>query len=258
MDSRSGRTGDPVWDNYDAFMGVALSHGQKGKYNKWGSAHTELANKGITSGDIPDELAAALSNAIRRSRTGSWDSKTGHPQFINFPVNPEKTEGLRTGMIWYSLSAEALWHLGDLYDHMRDHVAESLGAPWRVLGNRCWGVTRDILPEGPNKYHLDGLPIGIYKIMVYLQPMNREYGTIQVQLASGEEIIFEREKPTWVLFKPSELQHRAIAPSLPDYSRLSIEVKLIPSPKFYLVPYETAQLDRIPVRPWYRAWGERY
>jgi hypothetical protein len=60
--------------------------------------------------------------------------------------------------------------------------------------------------RGPCKLHADGFPPGHIKCMIYLQPLNKEFGLFELD---GKEINFD-EPGNCIIFKNSEIMHRAI------------------------------------------------
>ncbi len=249
-----GRNQSPTWDAYGPFLGEALCRVNHDRYSKWSDAYTQFATTGMVLGDIPNDLAEALCVALQDCSVEPWRPHTVHPQYAPTIHETDPSKDF-TDTVFYEFSEKAQWRLADIYDHLRDHIAACLGSPWRVLDSRGWTLKQTSADSGPNAWHMDGLPLIIYKIMLYLTPIDEDYGTLQVKTPDGKEITLERESPTWVLFKPSELLHRGIPPQAPNAARHTIEVKVIPGVTFDLAPFSAGQNARHPYRPWFRAWS---
>jgi len=176
-----------------------------------------------------------------------------HPQFDETDLPEAVFNDLNTGTEFYRLSAEAMWRLADIYDHLRDALAACFGAPWRVLGVRGWGLNAESASTGPNEWHLDGLPLALCKVMIFPTPLNRDLGTLQVRLADGQEVTLEHDAPSWVLFRPSELSHRGLPPQAEGVRRYTVEATVVPSVAFGDMPLFAGNNARHPYFPWYRA-----
>ncbi len=119
-----------------------------------------------------------------------------------------------------------------------------------LIGNctvRAWKTAPGSEEFGPNAWHTDGLPLSVFKIMYYPLGADYEKGTIELQTPHGVHAI-EGNVGTWVLLKPSEVVHQAIAPQVGE--RIAIEITIIPSLSLDLNPISAGQNARHPHLPW--------
>ena len=91
------------------------------------------------------------------------------------------------------------------------------------VNTRIWVTKANSNKFGPTDLHNDGFMPGHLKVMIYLDKLNAENGTLQIQ----NEILNDHREGVCVLFKNSEVLHAGIPGSLRD--RYSIEVTLMRS-----------------------------
>lgn len=115
-------------------------------------------------------------------------------------------------------------------DELAPEITRRLASGWRVINVKSWSIRADTVQLGPNAWHLDGFPIGTFKLMIYLTPIGTDCGTTEVKFDDGSSCILEGEAGTYLLFDPSVLLHRGIAPSAPAIERIHIEVTLMVMP----------------------------
>jgi hypothetical protein len=115
---------------------------------------------------------------------------------------------------------------------MRDEVASFLGAPWRVVAVKSWTTPPGKPPVDMYGWHGDDWVGELFKIMIYLNPMTRQNGGLEI-FSRGRPMFLESPDPgTWVLFRNSDLLHRGVPGS--DFTRSVIEVSLSRALKFDL------------------------
>ena len=250
MDSKQSHK---VWEMYGQFLDEALSHGQNRRFDIWAKPYAEFLESSVATGRIPDTLAASLIDALSRCSVEAFRNDSAHPQFDRSELPQAMIEHMNVGNDYYRLSVEALWHLANILELLRDDLASILGSPWRVLGVRGWSLTTQSTDVGPNEFHLDGLPPLISKVMIYPTPINKENGTLQLRLPDESEVTLEFDSPTWILFKPSDLLHRGLPPQAPNFKRYAVEATVIPSVAFGVTPFFAGNNARHPYFPWYRA-----
>jgi hypothetical protein len=108
---------------------------------------------------------------------------------------------------------------------LKKQVSDCLGSAWRVLTIRGWKSPDTILNFGPNGWHSDGMPTGIYKIMYYPYGASEEKGGCELKLSTGVHRLVG-PPGTWLLFKNSTIVHRGITSQVGE--RLAIEITLSP------------------------------
>jgi len=77
---------------------------------------------------------------------------------------------------------------------------------YRVVNIRAWEMLPSKKSFGPSDFHKDGLRPAHMKIMIYLSPLNLEYGTLQFL----EEPPLVKDAGYVLIFQNSDLTHRAI------------------------------------------------
>ena len=128
-------------------------------------------------------------------------------------------------------------------------VAEVLGAPWSILNVRSWTTKNGATEMGPNKWHRDGMPKEMFKLMIYLTQIGSNAGGIEFGI--NDEIIRQVHGPagTWVLFYNSVLKHRGLAPTAEGVERVASEITLVASRQFDLVPVSLGRNARHALAP---------
>lgn len=115
-------------------------------------------------------------------------------------------------------------------DELASEITRCLASGWRVINVKSWSIRSETVQLGPNAWHLDGFPVGTFKLMIYLTPIGKMHGTTEVKLGDGSSRILEGEAGTYLLFDPSVLLHRGIAPGAPAVERIHIEITLMVTP----------------------------
>jgi hypothetical protein len=119
--------------------------------------------------------------------------------------------------------------ISDALHEMEVEITRHLGSGWRVINLKSWSTRVDTVQEGPNAWHLDGFPASTYKLMIYLTPIGRSTGTTEVRFGDGTCKLLEGDSGTYLLFDPSTLWHRGIAPNELGSERTHIEITLMRS-----------------------------
>lgn len=107
-------------------------------------------------------------------------------------------------------------------------IKDYLNSPFAIVNLRGWKSTPNAKAtifngreRGAFRMHKDNMPPGHIKCMIYLNPLNEDYGKFQI-----DEEIFESEKPGLsLLFKNSDFDHQAISGS--KYYRYLIELTIM-------------------------------
>ncbi|MCX6994705.1 MAG: methyltransferase domain-containing protein [Chlamydiae bacterium] len=129
---------------------------------------------------------------------------------------------------------------------LKEPVTECIGTPWRVVNVRAWKTPPKSEEFGPSNWHTDGMPSAVLKIMFYPLGASSEKGTVALQLPHGVHTI-EEGAGAWVLFRNSELVHKAVNPRIGE--RIAIEITLLPSLTYDLRPISAGQNARHPYTP---------
>jgi hypothetical protein len=103
-------------------------------------------------------------------------------------------------------------------------IKNVINSNWKCIQVRAWITkknSQDFL--GPLKFHTDGMPHSIYKIMIYPEPLSEENGSIQFE----NHKILNTKYPTVLIFKNSTIKHRGV-PGV-NYDRPVIELTIVRS-----------------------------
>ena len=66
-----------------------------------------------------------------------------------------------------------------LHDELRQMFKIHIGSPFIFVNTRSWKSKPNSKKFGPNDWHTDGLFPGHRKIMIYITPLNKDYGTFE-------------------------------------------------------------------------------
>ena len=242
-----------VWEDYGDFLDETLCHGWRDRFDLQDKRFRTFAERGLVKGSLSEKLTSSLPNALEVCPIEAVHQNAAHPQFDRTELGSEVYKDLNVGTTFYNLSAEANWLLLDILEDIQEQIASCLSSPWRVLGTRAWSLSSHSLLTGPNTWHRDGLPLSLYKLMIFPDPLSSDSGTIQVRFDEDNEEVLETDSPTWVLFKPSELWHRGRPPLKVDTKRYTVEITIVSSACFDVRPFFAGNNARHPYFPWYRA-----
>lgn len=108
-------------------------------------------------------------------------------------------------------------------------VEEAIGHPFRIASTRQF----ELVPDRPQAHrHVDGWPVAMRKLFVLPEGCGRQSSTTWFCRRDGVEFTLESEKPIWVLFENSVVQHAPIS-----------GVALRPTIEFDLVPARQTSLE---------------
>lgn len=123
-----------------------------------------------------------------------------------------------------------------LHNELRDIFKIYIKSPFVFVNTRAWSTKANSSEFGPNSWHTDGFEPGHMKIMVYITPLNDEYGYFMHKSRLNHKIASIKNRPagTSICFLNSELTHCGVPGN--KYPRICIEVTLmrafIDSPQF--------------------------
>lgn len=121
-------------------------------------------------------------------------------------VTTEFTEALRVFLHGHAAEVEAI-----------------CGHPWRVGSVRQFYLKSSV--QGGR--HLDGWPAGMKKLFILPGGATRELGTTWFRLRNGEELVLHSDKPIWLIFENSGVEHTLV--STATSLRPTIEIDLLTS-----------------------------
>lgn len=179
---------------------------------------------------------------------------SAHPDYLTLPVEPAIVERLNSDHRYQQLTGRHLWAIWSVLESLRPLVSEALGAEWRVLNVRGWDTParppKDAEIDGPNSAHLDGMPLDIHKIMVYLTPAGPATGGIEMMPNWDQRFALDAPAGGWILFHNSTVTHRALAPTQPGFVRRALEITIVRSMTSDIRPNVAGLNSRHPFDPW--------
>ncbi len=247
-----------AWETYGDFLHEALRAGYQDRYDVWADRYETYAQFGAVFGGFSDDLAARLKVALAESAPEPYRRDSVNPQFEGTEMPDDFFAGIDEGTEFYRPSEESLWCLTDIAESLAEQIAQFIGSPWRILCARAWKMTSQSGTTGPNEWHVDGLPSPLAKLMIFPQAVGPEIGTTEIQFPDQQTLSVERDGPTWLLFKSSEILHRGVRPLDAGVARYTAEFTIVPSPKFGLQPTFGGSNARQPHYPWLRSPYSRY
>jgi hypothetical protein len=135
-------------------------------------------------------------------------------------------------------------------EQLEPDVSRCLGTPWEIVNFRCFKMPPGLPREGAAAYHRDGFPGCIWKLFIYLTPVNADYGSTEFLFDDGSTFMLDGAPGTWLLFQNSALRHRAVIPE--KYARCAIELTIAPSFRHNMTPLSAGMNAQYPYFPWYR------
>ncbi len=153
-----------------------------------------------------------------------------HAEGYEFNPNSDVVESIfKAGYHFRDLGTAQVRAISRAVREMAPDITAHLGSSWRVINVKSWSVRSDTVQQGPNAWHLDGFPVGTFKVMVYLTPIGKATGTTEIRLADDSTTILEGGSGTYLLFDPSVIWHRGVAPTEAATERTHIEITLMRS-----------------------------
>jgi hypothetical protein len=242
-----------AWGHYGRLLDEGMRGGYSDRFDVWGEKYTTYAQFGIVLGGFSDPLAAKLRGALAASPLEPYRLDSVMPAFEPTVMPEEFFRNIDKGTQFYRPSAAAMWWLEEITEKIGEQVAAFFGSPWRILCVRAWKMTAESSGEGPNDWHVDGLPSPVVKIMLFPQAIGPDIGTTEIQFPNSQTLAIERGGPTWMLFKSSEVRHRGLRPQDTATARYTVELTVVPSPRFALRPVFGGSNARHPHLPWLRS-----
>ena len=107
-----------------------------------------------------------------------------------------------------------------LLSGLRKEISKYVKSPFVFVNTRAWITKPGAERFGPNDEHLDGFTAGHMKIMIYLTPMNAEFGYFTI---NGQKVI-DRKPGAAILFRNSDFRHSGIPGN--KFPRICMEITL--------------------------------
>jgi len=215
----------------------------------------EFLTKKFHLGLLHGDLAYQLNLAVTRAPTIQYDAQHGYAGALLSEVTDELQSKINSQHLWCSDSEELRAAISSALAALTVPVSQVLGGPWRLLTYKSWstpsladvsGAEKDF---GNTAWHTDGMPFGIFKIMIYTTALGPGLGGIELKADNGEVTALTTPAGAWLLFFNSHLWHRAVAPTIPNTTRRVIELTICPWHQMVLTPVHLGLNARQPIYP---------
>ena len=111
-------------------------------------------------------------------------------------------------------------NLMDACTYIQGKLDSKLNKPYIFVGLKMWETVSDAINFGMNEFHKDGFLPFHSKIMIYLQPLDENYGSLQIS-----QTILKFKNPKAIWFKNSDVLHKGISGK--KYNRRVIEITIM-------------------------------
>jgi len=201
---------------------------------------------GYYIGSLKKNTAERLADVIEQDKIVRMIASDHNPNYIhNDRIDEEK---INKANIFYRPSTQTLELLQEILKTIEVPIASHIGSRWKAVNVRHWSTQQSKESYGANRWHTDGMPNSIRKIMIYPQEVSVLTGTTEIQKKNGENYTVEGEAGTWLLFDNSILLHRGIPP--PKGSRHVLEITIAPSFRGGGIAFFAGNNGQYPQFPW--------
>jgi hypothetical protein len=178
-------------------------------------------------GQLSPATLADLRSAIMAASIAEFSTADHLDGYTFNPDDDAVAKIFNAGYRFRRLEGPQIRQIGRAMAELAPAITRRLGSGWRIINLKSWSIRSNTVQKGPNAWHMDGFPVGTYKLMLYLTPISAVAGTTEVKMADGGSKVLEGEAGTYLLFDPSTLWHRGVAPSDPTIERTHIEITLM-------------------------------
>ena len=183
----------------------------------------------LTVAQISDELLTELNKYIQQVGTKSIMSIAGESTKKSHLIIDNHTKQIIQDLE-LNLKAHPISVVNSidnpikaLHKELRNIFSNHINSPFAFVNSRAWSTKPCSAEVGPNIMHTDGFAAGHLKIMVYLTPLNHDYGYF---VAENNPIV-DHPAGTCICFANSDLLHRGV-PGI-KFDRTCIEVTIMRS-----------------------------
>jgi hypothetical protein len=216
--SASFATRQYYWRLYDAYVRKAASR------SRYGTDAIKFHRHGYALGKLSPELALRLQEAVMAAPIARYSSAERVAGFHSANYDSKSDLAINNHSQFRLLDSAGQNLLAEALAQMRADVAAFLGSPWRILAVKCWTTPPGKSSTDMYGWHGDAWIEELFKIMIYLTPMTRKTGGLEI-FCDGKEIFLESADPgKWVLFRNSDLLHRGVPGT--DSVRVVVEITL--------------------------------
>lgn len=204
---------------------------------------TDFAELGFRAFVIPPDFAYVLRDLCDEQYRRPFTSDDCIAGYSRTELNIATIARLNMDNQYYGpVDAHVAAVLVEYLETIAADVERELGYPWKIGNVRAWKV---IKPDefGPTSWHTDELPPQAIKMMLYLQPMSVNSGTLELVDRKGDRHHLMTQYPACVLFDNNALRHRGISGR---GGRMTIEVLTLPAEKTTISYLYAGQNARVP------------
>ena len=220
---------------------VKLSKKDKNPIEDTFELYSKLVNKiygkglDFAAGQISEKLLNALviefcNEECFNDSDKIINSKSTHQILKVDNHSSEIREGLNENIISGNLHTHNSKNptLKALHNELRRMFEIHIGSPFIFVNTRIWKSKPNTKNFGPNDWHTDGFSPGHRKIMIYITPLNDDYGGFEWKDSKDNIHRLNNEKPGKVFFfNNSNIPHQGVAGK--THERIAIEVTLMRS-----------------------------
>ena len=188
-----------------------------------------------------------LRDCIERSPTVSKNVGDHIPGYYFDKYRDWSDVAWRDGFRWLNLRGEAK-HIEKIFESVASEIKACFGYPFRIVNVNGWGTKPSAVGLGANAWHSDGFPPGIYKLLFYLGPADKNKGSTEIRLPDGSSKVVEGPAGTWLLFNSTAITHRGL-PAISD-ERVIINATIVPAFKESCCPIFAGLNANFPFFPW--------
>ena len=193
----------------------------------WMTQSENFAKMPLHVGAVSPRTLAALQDALIDAPIAPFDP-ADHAAGYVFNSDGDSVEKIfKAGFKFRKLGEQQSSAIAGAVKELAPNISALLGTGWRVINVKSWSIQSETVKLGPNAWHLDGFPIGTFKLMVYLTPISSTVGTTEVKFDDESTRLLEGDAGTFLLFDPSTLLHRGVAPTDRTTSRVHVEITLM-------------------------------
>jgi len=205
-------------------------------------------------GVAPPELANPVIAGAARCPHVPFTLASVHPGYLGSDI-PQYVDALNRDHRYLDLTRLPAGALDALCAWLVPELGRVAGHPLKLVNVRAWTTppTTGTI-DGPNAWHRDGMPQGIYKALFYCTDVGPTSGSTEIVRTDGSTLLVTAPAGAFLLFDNNALLHRGVAPSDASRSaRTVLELTLVPYFRAVVRPALAGLNARFPVRPWTRA-----
>jgi hypothetical protein len=195
--------------------------------NELGCDQGPIADTGVMVFPLDKDLARRLLRALLASPRVKMRRKDFALGYVS--TSAAQCDYLNSSNHYHALSPTSLALLSEFLSTAGPMIEQAIGHPFRIASTRQF----ELVPNRPQAdRHVDGWPVAMRKLFILPEGCGRLSSTTWFRRRDGVEFTLESEKPIWVLFENSVVEHAPIS-----------GVALRPTIEFDLVPARQTSLE---------------